>query len=112
MSEKWLQLYKTSMDLNRMATFDWDVVADTIEYDEMMTHLLQEDLPTSNVKENLLRARLIHPKDKQDFLNHVDKILHMKSLRRDPLQDKNIDFRIYVKGAGFIWMHMSYRIRY
>ena len=50
MSEKWLQFYRTSLDLNRMATFDWDVVADTLEYDEMMTHLLQIDVPTSNVK--------------------------------------------------------------
>ena len=112
MSEKWLQFYRTSLDLNRMATFDWDVVADTLEYDEMMTHLLQIDVPTSNVKENLLLAKMIHPKDRQEFQNHVDRILHMKSQRRDPLQDKILDFRVYVKGAGFIWMHLAYRIRY
>ena len=112
MYESWLERYRTSMDLNRMATFHWDVQQDKLEYDEMMTHLLQLDLPTDNVKNNLLTARLIHPKDRQEFQNHIDKILNMKSMRRDPLQDKNLDFRIYVKGAGFIWMHMSYRIRY
>ena len=71
MSEKWLQFYRTSLDLNRMATFDWDVVADTLKYDEMMTHLLQIDVPTSNVKENLLLAKMIHPKDRQEFQNHT-----------------------------------------
>ena len=78
MSEKWLQFYKTSLDLNRMATFDWDVVADTLEYDEMMTHLLQIDIPTSNVKASLLLAKMVHPKDRQEFKNHVNRILHMK----------------------------------
>ena len=110
--EKFFQFYKTSMELNRMAAFDWNVKEDTLEYDEMLPHLLQYDIPTENVKENLLRARLVHPKDRQEFQNHVDRILHMKSQRRDPLQDLHMDFRIYVKGAGFVWIHMSYRIRY
>jgi len=104
MSEKFFQFYKTAMDLNRMAAFDWNVINNTIEYDEMMPHLLQSDLPTDNVKENLMSARLIHPKDRQEFQNHIDKILHMKSKRRDPLQDLSLDFRV--------WMHLSYRIRY
>lgn len=112
MSEKFFQFYKTAMDLNRMAAFDWNVVNDTIEYDEMMPHILQSDLPTSNIKEHLTLARLIHPKDKQEFQNHVDRILHMKSKRRDPLQDLSLDFRVYVKNAGFVWMHMAYRVRY
>lgn len=112
MSETWLKRYLTSMDLNRMATFEWDVKKDTLEYDELMTHLLQINLPTDNVKENMTTARLIHPKDRQEFQNHVDRILHMKSMRRDPFQDLHLDFRIYVKGAGFVWMHMSYRIKY
>ena len=112
MTEKLLELYKTSMDLNRMAAFEWNVPKDTLEYDEMMKHLLQGILPIENVRESFIKARLIHPKDRQEFQNHVNRILNFKSQRRDPFQDLNLDFRVYIKGAGYIWMHMSYRIRY
>ena len=77
-----------------MAAFNWNIPEDTLEYDEMMKHLLQGILPIKNVRESFLKARLIHPKDRQEFQNHVGKILHMKSQRRDPFQDMSIDFRI------------------
>ena len=95
-----------------MAAFVWDIKADTLDYDDMMSHLLQGILPIEKVKESFIKARLIHPKDRQEFQNHIDRILNMKSMRRDPFQDLSLDFRVYVKGAGFIWLHMSYRIRY
>ena len=75
------KLYKQATDLNQMAVFEWDILKDTLTFDEMMKVLTQHEIPRENVKEHLLKARLIHPKDRQEFQNHVNRILNFGTNR-------------------------------
>lgn len=109
---KSLQLisYKTANDLNDTAVFEFDVENDFFNYDEMMTKILQRELPKNNVKKIFSEARLIHPEDRISFQNKMHQLFE-KFLRTAPLQDFESDFRIYVGGKMYIWVHLAYRVK-
>ena len=111
MTELKLTSYKSANALNNMAVFEWDIQQDTLIYDEMMHHILQHNLPTTEVKSKLLNARLIHPEDRTEFHNHINRLLNVKFKRMAPYQDFNLDFRIYTTGRCYIWIHMAYRVQ-
>ncbi len=103
------ELYKLATELNGMAVFEWDIINNRLNYDSQMTRLLQNELPTENVKKHLLQARLIHPENRIEFQNHVKRMLEMKTQRSAPFQDYELEFRIYTRDRYFIWVKMKYR---
>ena len=106
------KLYKQATDLNQMAVFEWDILKDTLTFDEMMKVLTQHEIPRENVKEHLLKARLIHPNDRIEFVNHMDRMLTMVTVRTAPFQEYSLDFRIYTKGRYYVWLTMVYRAQF
>lgn len=101
--------YKLAATLNDMAVFEWDIAADRLDYDERMTLIIQNELPRENVKEHLLKARLIHPDNRIEFQNHVSRMLTMKTQRSAPFQDYSLEFKIYTRNRYFIWVQVKYR---
>lgn len=73
---------------------------------------MQRDLPRENVCENILSARLIHPKDRVEFHRQVNNVLNNLNKRRDAFQDFGMDFRIYATGRFYINVHLGYRVYY
>ena len=104
--------YLSVMKLNKMAVFEWDLIEDTLNFDEMMKLVTQHEIPKTNAKENLLKARLIHPKDRLEFRNHVNRMLTMKTLRSAPFQDYSLDCRIYTTNRYYIWVRLIYRAQF
>ena len=109
MTEVKVASYLSAMKLNKMAVFEWDLIEDTLNFDEMMKFVTQHKIPKTSAKENLLKARLVHPKDRLEFRNHVNRMLTMKTLRSAPFQDYNLDFRIYTTDRYYIWVRLLYR---
>ena len=44
--------YLSVMELNKMAAFEWDLVENTLNFDEMMKFVTQHEIPKTNAKEN------------------------------------------------------------
>lgn len=103
------KFYKQAADLNQMAVFEWNIKDDTLIYDEMMQILIQHYIPQVKVTEHLLKARLVHPEDRIEFQNYIDKILNMKTQRSAPFQDYELDFRVFVSYRYYAWMKMICR---
>ena len=102
-------LYKVATELNKMAVFEWDINADKLDYDEKLTLILQHELPRQNVKKHLLKARLVHPDNRIEFQNQVDRMLTMKTQRSAPFQEYELEFRVYTRNRYYIWVKMKYR---
>lgn len=109
MTDLKLKLYKQATDLNQMAVFEWNIKDDTLIYDEMMQILLQHYILQVKVTEHLLKARLVHPDDRIEFQNHIDRILNMKTQRTAPFQDYEFDFRVYIGNHYYAWIRIIYR---
>lgn len=105
-------LYKLATALNDMAVFEWDIPADKLEYDEKLTLMLQHELPRENVKKHLLKARLVHPENRIEFQNQVDRMLTMKTQRSAPFQEFELEFRVYTFNRYFAWVKMKYRAEF
>ena len=105
-------VYKLATALNNMAVFEWDIVNGKLDYDEKMTLILQHELPKENVNKLLLKARLIHPENRIEFQNHVNRMLTMKTQRAAPFQDFELEFRIYTLNRYFVWVKMKYRAEF
>lgn len=105
-------LYKVAATLNEMAVFEWDILGDKLSYDEKLTSILQHKLPTENVKENLIAARLVHPDNRIEFQNHVDRMLTMKTQRSAPFQEYELEFRVYTFNRYYAWVKMRYRAEF
>lgn len=103
------KLYKQAADLNQMAVFEWNIKDDTLTYDENMQRLLQYYIPQVKVTEHLLRAKLVHPEDRLEFKNHIDRLLNMETQRNSLYQDYELDFRVYVRNNYYAWVRMVYR---
>ena len=73
-------LYKQATNLNQMAVFEWNILEDTLDFDEMMKILIQHDIPKTEAKKNLLLARWIHHEDRDGFRNQVQKMLSMETV--------------------------------
>lgn len=112
MAELNSEFYKQATDLNQMAVFEWNILENTLIFDEMMKILLQHDIPNTNVAENFLKARLIHPKDRIEFKSHVGRMLNMKTQRTAKFQDYEADFRIYVRRGYYAWFRIIYRAEF
>ena len=104
--------YKLATELNNMAVFEWDIVNDKLNYDEKMTLIIQHELPRENITKHLLKARLIHPENRIEFQNHINRMLNMKTQRAAPFQDFELEFRIYTINKYFIWVKMCYRAEF
>lgn len=104
--------YKLATDLNNMAVFEWDVLKDKLTYDEKMTLILQNKLPTENVNAQLLKARLVHPENRIEFKNHIEQMLNQKTKRTAPFEDYEFEFRIYTGNRCFIWVKLKYRAEF
>ena len=104
--------YKLAAELNNMAVFEWDIVSDKLDYDEKMTQILQHELPREDIKKHLLKARLVHPENRIEFQNHVNRMLNMKTQRSAPFQDYELEFRIYTLNRYFVWVKMKYRAEF
>lgn len=109
MTELEISSYLVAMELNKMAVFEWDIEKDTLISDEMVKVVTSHEIPRDNVKENFMKARLIHPKDRQEFRNHINRMLTMKTLRSAPSQDYTLDCRIYTTDGYYIWVRFIYR---
>ena len=112
MAELNSEFYKQAIELNQMAVFEWNILEDTLIFDEMMKILLQHDIPQNNVAENLLKARLVHPKDRIEFKSHIERMLNMKTQRTAKFQDYEADFRIYVRRGYYAWFRIIYRAEF
>lgn len=112
MAEPELSAYKDANKLNHTAVFLWDVRQDTFNYDEIMTEIMGRELPTKNFAPELHKARLVHPKDRTEFLRQLDYICGGQSRRQAEHQDFALDFRVYVAGRAYIWLHLACRAYY
>lgn len=112
MAEVKVASYMAAMELNKMAVFEWNVLADTLNFDDMMKFVTQHKIPKENARENLLNARLIHPQDRIEFRNHVNRMLTMRTQRTAPYQDYTFDCRIYTTGRYYIWIRVNYRAHF
>ncbi len=101
--------YKLAAAMNDMAVFEWDIGADKFSFDERMALIIQHELPRENVKAQLLKARLVHPENRIEFRNHVNRTLTMKTQRSAPFQEFELEFRIYTRNRYFIWVRIKYR---
>ncbi len=104
--------YRLATELNDMAVFEWDIPADRLDYDERLPIIIQNELPRENVKEHLLKARLVHPDNRIEFRNQVNRMLTMKTQRSAPFQEFNLEFRIYTRNRYFIWVRVKYRAEF
>ena len=112
MNELNIEVYKDANFLNGMACFQWDILQDKLFYDEQMKKILKRDLPRENVRENMLNARIVHPKDRVEFRSHIDNILNVLNKRKDNFQDFSLDFKIYATQKFYTHIHMSCRVHY
>lgn len=103
------KFYKQATDLNQMAVFEWNIEYDTLIYDEMMQILIQHYIPQVKVTEHLLKARLVHPEDRIEFKNYIDKILKMKTKHTATFQDYELDFRVFAGYRYYTWMKIICR---
>ncbi len=104
--------YRLATSLNDMAVFEWDIEQDRLDYDERLPFIIQHELPRENIKEHLLKARLIHPDNRIEFRNHVNRMLTMITQRSAPFQDFSLEFRIYTRNKYFIWARIKYRAEF
>ena len=86
-------LYRLATELNDMSIFEWDIPNDRLNYDSQMT-------------------RLLHPENRIEFQNHVEKILTLKTQRNEPFEDFELEFRIYTRNRYFIWVKMKFRAEF
>ncbi len=105
-------LYKQAINLNQMAVFEWNLLEDTLEFDEMMKVLIQHDLPKTHVKRHLLVAKLIHREDRTEFRNQVKKILNLETVRSIPFEDFEFDFRFRTSNNYYVWFRAMYRAEF
>ena len=104
--------YRDAIKLSNMAVFEWDIREDSLHYDDMLPKLLLRELPRQGIRSFLENPRLIHPKERTDFKERVDFLLHGPMRRKAPYQDFNMDFRIHTTGRCYLWIHMAYRVHY
>ena len=112
MHEMQLDLYKQAAELNQMAIFEWNIPEDTLEFDEMMHKLIQHRIPNVGVKAHLLHARLVHPEDRMNFKNHIDRMVNMTTRRSAPFQDYELEFRILTTDQYYVWFRLRYRAEF
>ena len=105
-------LYKQATNLNQMAVFEWNILEDTLDFDEMMKILIQHDIPKTEAKKNLLLARWIHHEDRDGFRNQVQKMLSMETVRSAPFEDFEFDFRVRTSNNYYLWFQMLYRAEF
>ena len=104
--------YRDAIKLSNMAVFEWDIREDSLHYDDMLPKLLLRELPRQGIRSFLENPRLIHPKERTDFKERVNFLLHGPMRRKAPYQDFNMDFRIHTTGRCYLWIHMAYRVHY
>lgn len=105
-------LYKQATNLNQMAVFEWNILEDTLDFDEMMKILIQHDIPKTEAKKNLLLARWIHHEDRDGFRNQVQKMLSMETVRSAPFEDFEFDFRVRTSNNYYVWFRALYRAEF
>ena len=105
-------LYKVAASLNNMAVFEWNILEDTLEFDEKLTLIIQHEMPKKNVKKILMKARLVHPENRIEFQNHIDRMLTMKTQRTAPFQEYELEFRVYTTYRYYAWVKMKYRAEF
>ena len=107
-----VDIYKQATFLNQMAVFEWNILEDTLEYDDMMKILIQHDIPKKEISQHLLKAKLVHRGDRIEFQNHIKRILKEKSYRAEPHQDYSLDFRVYTSEKCYVWFRINCRVEF
>ncbi len=106
------EVYQNAMKLNHMAAFTWDLRQDIFCYDEMLPNILQHDIPHEGMSEHLMKARLIHPKDRMEFRKQVEWLLHGKNQRTAPEMKFSMKLRIYTVNRCYIWIRLKYLAKF
>lgn len=101
------ELYKMAATLNQQAIFEWDTVADVLEYDEMLPRVLKRELPRNHFSMVMKDARFVHPHDRIDFLRETGWLMAEHCRRQAPRQEFSLDFRFYAGGRSYIWISMN-----
>ncbi len=112
MSRLLSEIYEEIVQMNRLAVFEWDILQDTLVYDDVMEQILLREIPKRDIKQHFANPRLIHPKDRTEFKNRMRFLMEGRSQRKAAIQDFSLDFRIYTMGRNYMWVHMSYRVLY
>ena len=55
-------LYKQATNLNQMAVFEWNILEDTLDFDEMMKILIQHDIPKTEAKKKSFARKMDSPR--------------------------------------------------
>ena len=103
-------IYKMAAKLNQLAIFEWDTVEDVLEYDEMLPRVLRRELPRGNFSAFMKEARLVHPKDRVNFLRETGWLMAERCRCQAPQQEFSLDFRFYVEGRSYIWISMNCQV--
>lgn len=90
------ELYKMAAMLNQLAIFEWDTVADVLDYDEMLPRVLKRELPREHFSAVIKDARLVHPHDRIDFLRETGWLMAERCRRQAPRQEFSLDFRFLI----------------
>ena len=106
------ETYKDANFLNNMAVFEWNIFEDKLICEEQMKKVLQRELPSENICEKILQTRLVHPKDRKNFQQEVNKVLNHLNKRHNFFQDFGMDLRIYASGRYYNYVHLGYRVHY
>ncbi len=106
------EVYKNAMKLNHMAAFTWDLRQDIFCYDEMLPTIIQHEIPCEGISVHLMKARLIHPKDRMEFRRQIDWLLHGKNQRNSSETDFSMNIRIYTVERCYIWVRVKYQVKF
>ena len=111
MNDEKTNIYKEAAGLCKIAVFEYDVRNDSFRFDDLLPQILQHKIPKKNLRESLLKARFVHPKDRQNFQHQVSRVFE-KTVRNTPSQDFAVEFRGHISGRNYIWLHLAYRVHY